>query len=130
VEASRQRAQGTGWAAFAATMILVLGTFNLLWGISALAGDDHFVADELLFGDLTLWGIIYVFIGAAQVFTSMAIFAGSDFAAVVGIMFAGFNALGALMSIGAYPIWSVIIIVVDGLVIYALTVYGDALGSG
>ncbi len=108
MEASRTPRQGTGWATFAATMILVLGTFNLIWGVAALVGDDHFVADELLFGDLTLWGIVYLAIGAAQVFTAMAIFAGSDFAAVVGIAFAGLNAIGALMSIGAYPIWSVI----------------------
>ncbi len=42
-------------------------------------------------------------------------------------MFAGFNAIAALLAIGAYPVWSVIILVIDGLIIYALTVHGDAL---
>ena len=116
-----------GWAAFAATMILVLGTFNVIWGVAALVEDDYFVADELLFGDLSLWGVIYLIIGGIQILTAAMIFSGSDLAAVVGIMIAGINAIGALLSIGAYPIWSIVILVVDGLVIYALTVYGDAL---
>ena len=37
---------------------------------------------------------------------------------------ASLNAVVALLSLGAYPVWSVIILVLDGLVIYALTVYG------
>jgi hypothetical protein len=28
------------------------------------------------------------------------------------------------MSVGAHPVWSVIVIVVDGLIIYGLTVHG------
>ena len=127
MEGSRAPRQGTGWAAFAATMILVLGTFNVIWGVAALVEDDYFVADELLFGDLSLWGVIYLIIGGIQILTAAMIFSGSDLAAVVGIMIAGINAIGALLSIGAYPIWSIVILVVDGLVIYALTVYGDAL---
>ena len=63
----------------------------------------------------------------AQVVTATMIFAGSDLAAVLGITFAGFNAIAALLAIGAYPLWSVIILVIDGLIIYALTVYGEAL---
>ena len=54
---------------------------------------------------------------------------GSELGALLGIMFAGFNAIAALLAIGAYPLWSVTILVIDGLIIYALTVYGDALKS-
>jgi len=39
------------------------------------------------------------------------------------------SALVNLLFIGAYPIWSVLIITVDVLVIYALTVHGRELGS-
>lgn len=108
-------------------MILIAGVFNVIYGLAAIIEDDYFIADELLFGDLSLWGWIHLILGIAQVVTAMLIFGGSDFGAVLGIMFAGFNAIAALLDIGAYPIWSVIILVVDGLIIYALTVYGDAL---
>ena len=127
MEASRNESRGHGWAAFAATMILIVGVFNVIYGLAAIIEDDYFAADELLFGDLSLWGWVYLIIGVLQVVTATLIYAGNDFGAVLGIMFAGFNAIAALLSIGAYPLWSVIILVVDGLIIYGLTVYGDAL---
>ena len=127
MEGSRNGSKGQGWAAFAATMVLVVGVFNMIYGLAAIIEDDYFVADELLFGNLSLWGWIHLIIGVLQVITATLIYAGNDFGAVLGIMFAGFNAIAALIAIGAYPVWSVIILVVDGLIIYALTVYGDAL---
>ena len=127
MEASRNGSKGQGWAAFAATMVLVVGVFNVIYGLAAIIEDDYFVADELLFGNLSLWGWVHLIIGVLQVVTATLIYAGNDFGAVLGIMFAGFNAIAALLAIGAYPVWSVIILVVDGLIIYALTVYGDAL---
>src|SRR5687768_13499582 len=127
MEGSRNGSKGQGWAAFAATMVLVVGVFNVIYGLAAIIEDDYFVADELLFGNLSLWGWIHLIIGVLQVITATLIYAGNDFGAVLGIMFAGFNAIAALLAIGAYPVWSVIILVVDGLIIYALTVYGDAL---
>ena len=126
MEASRGGSRGHGWAAFAATMVLIVGVFNVIYGLAAIIEDDYFLADELLFGDLSFWGWVHLIIGVAQVITAMLIFGGNDFGAVLGIMFAGFNAIAALLAIGAYPVWSVIILVIDGLVIYALTVYGDA----
>jgi len=127
MEASRNGSKGQGWAAFAATMVLVVGVFNVIYGLAAIIEDDYFVADELLFGSLSLWGWVHLIIGVLQVITATLIYAGNDFGAVLGIMFAGFNAIAALLAIGAYPLWSVIILVVDGVIIYALTVYGDAL---
>ena len=127
MEGSRNGSKGQGWAAFAATMVLVVGVFNVIYGLAAIIDEDYFVADGLLFGNLSLWGWIHLIIGVLQVITATLIYAGNDFGAVLGIMFAGFNAIAALLAIGAYPVWSVIILVVDGLIIYALTVYGDAL---
>jgi hypothetical protein len=125
MEASGVR-KGTGWAGFAGTMILVVGTFNIIWGFVALVQDTYFASDELLMWSLNAWGGIHIVIGCVQLLIALMIFSGSGAGAVLGIVFAFFSAVGALMSIGAYPIWSIIIIVIDGLVIYALTVYGDA----
>jgi hypothetical protein len=124
---SRGTDSGQNWAAFAAVLFLILGVFNLIDGVAALANDDYFAADELLFGDLAMWGTIFLVIGAVQLLTSFLIWRGSFVGAMLGITLAGLSAVVALLSIGAYPIWSVIILVLDGVVIYALTVYGDAL---
>lgn len=126
MEASRDASRAQGWAAFAAIMVLIVGVFNVIYGLAGIIDDDYFEAGELLFGDQSLWGWIHLVLGVLQVITAALIFAGNELGAVLGIMFAGFSAIAALLAIGAYPVWSVIILVVDGLIIYALTVYGDA----
>lgn len=117
-------APGRGWRTFAGVMILVAGIFNCVYGISALVNDDYFAADELLFGDLSMWGAFYLVVAAVQVITAFLIFARSAVGAIVGIVLAMISATLALVSIGAYPFWSVIVMVVDGMVIYGLTAYG------
>jgi hypothetical protein len=129
MEGSRDVSTGQGWAAFAATMVLIAGVFNVIYGLAAIVDDNYFSTSDLLFGDLSLWGWIHLILGVLQVLTAAMIFAGNELGALLGIMFAGFNAIAALLAIGAYPVWSVIILVIDGLIIYALTVYGDALNA-
>jgi hypothetical protein len=113
-----------GWLTFAGVMFLIAATFNAVYGIAALANDDYFAVDELLFGDLSMWGALYLIVAASQVAVALLVFARSAFGAVLGILLAGINATLALISIGAYPIWSIAVMVVDGLIIYGLTVYG------
>jgi hypothetical protein len=124
---SRDEGGGQNWAVFVVMLFVILGVFNLIDGIAALANDDYFAADELLFGDLSMWGTIFLVVGAVQLLTAFLVWRGSFAGAMLGITLAGLNAVLALLSIGAYPVWSVIILVLDGVVIYALTVHGDAL---
>ena len=118
--------KGTGWAGFAGMMILVVGTFNVIWGLVALVQDTYFASDQLLMWSLNSWGAIHIAVGCLQLLTALLIFSGSGAGPVLGLVLAFFSAVGALVSIGAYPIWSIVIIAIDGLIIYALTVYGDA----
>ena len=122
---NRRAPAGGGWIVFAATFLITLGIFNSIWGIAALADDARFRADELLFGDLAVWGGVMLAIGVLQLFVGIRIYAGSEMAQVVGMLLAVLNATVQLMSIGAYPLWSVVVLVLDGLVLYGLTVYGE-----
>jgi hypothetical protein len=115
---------GRGWLTFAAAMFIAAGVGNALWGISALVNDDYFAADELLFGDLSMWGVFYLLLAALQFGTAWLIFRRSAVGAVLGISLALLHLLVALMSIAAYPLWTVILLTIDGLIIYGLTVYG------
>ena len=118
-------ANGAGWVGFAGTLFLILGVFNCIDGIVALAEDDHFVADELFFGDLTFWGIVHLLIGGLQLLTARLLFGRSAAGQVLGVFLASFNMITQLFFLPAFPIWSIIIMVIDGLVIYGLTVYGE-----
>lgn len=115
---------GRGWLGFAAVMFLVAGTVNALWGISALVNDDYFAVDELLFGDLSMWGVFYLVFAGLQLLTAWLIARRSAVGAAIGIGIVMLHVLVVLMSIGAYPLWSVILLAIDGLIIYGLTAYG------
>jgi hypothetical protein len=119
-----RRTAGAGWLTFAAVLLLLAATFNAVYGIAALANDDYFAADELLFGDLSMWGVVYLTFAAVQAAAGILIIRRSLAGALIGIALAMLHGLVVMMSIGAYPVWSVVLLVIDGLVIYGLTVYG------
>jgi hypothetical protein len=115
---------GAGWLAFASVMFLVAGALNVLYGIVALVNDDHFAVDELLFGDLSMWGVLYLCFGGAQLLAGLLVLRRSMTGAVLGIGIVLLHAMLVLLSIGAYPVWSIIALTIDGLILYALTVHG------
>jgi hypothetical protein len=117
------------WAVFVVALFITVGVFNLIYALGAFTQDDKFNADELLFGDLSMWATLYLIAGLLQLLTAFLIWRGSFAGQLLGIALAGLNSLIALFSIGAYPIWAITILVFNGVVIYALTVYGDALGE-
>jgi hypothetical protein len=124
MHAARRTQTGHGWLVFAGVMFLVAAAFNAVYGISALVNDDYFAADELLFGDLSMWGALYLAFAALQLITALLIFNRSSAGAVIGVGLALLHGIAVLMSIGAYPVWSIILLVIDGMIIYGLTVYG------
>ena len=56
-------------------------------------------------------------------FAAFAVFSGSQFARWFGITAAGLNALGQLLFIQAYPLWSMAMFAADIIIIYALVTY-------
>ena len=111
----------SGMVTFAGIMLLVAAAFNLLVGVVALVNDDYYRVDELLFGDLSLWGVWWLVIGSALLLAGWGVLARKAWAEFAGIALAGINAFTQLMFIGVYPGWSVAAMAVDALIIYALT---------
>lgn len=114
---------GTGWIAFAGTMLVLVGCFNVIQGIAAIS-DSKYLVNQLLFSNLHAWGWFFLIWGAVQVCAGFAIYAGAGWAAIVGIVSAFGNAIAQLSWARAYPVWAICAIVLDVLVIYALVVYG------
>jgi hypothetical protein len=115
----------SGIVTFAGVMMLVAAAFNLLDGFVALINDDYYAVDKLLFGDLTAWGVWWLLLASVQALVGFEILRRSSLGAITGITLAGVNALTQLMFLGAYPAWSIAVIVVDGLILYALTARMD-----
>jgi hypothetical protein len=122
--ARRSKPAGGGWLVFAGTMVLVAATINGIYGITALTRDDSSSADELLFGDLSTWGVFYLIAAAIQAATALLIFARNPVGALMGILAAMLSGTVALFSIFAKPGWSIVVMAIDVLVIFALWAYG------
>ena len=115
----------SGFVLFAGVALLIVAAFNVLDGITALAKDDQFRVDELLFGSLTVWGVWWLVCGAAQVAAAIGVLGGKAWGALFAVGIAALNAISQLIFIPAYPAWSIAAMVVDGLVIYAVSVNAD-----
>lgn len=114
----------SGWLTFAGLLVLVIGLFNAIDGLVALFKDDFFLvaADKVLVFNYTAWGWIWLVIGIVQLAVGAGIIAGQLWARVVGIALAVIVAIGQLAFLQAFPWWSVLVIGMSILVIYALTV--------
>jgi hypothetical protein len=124
MEASPTHARpGSGWVMFAAVLFLILGVFNVIDGIVALAKDDHFTTNLIVVNNLSFWGVVLLIIGGLQLYASMQLFAGRG--QMLGIFLLSLNLIAQLLFLPAYPVWSIIIMIIDGMAIYGLTVYGE-----
>jgi hypothetical protein len=116
---------GAGWVLFAGMMLTLVAILNAIYGIAAIGNSSFFVGDaRYILSDLNTWGWVMLVLGALQFAAALSIWAGGSYGRWFGIAVATFNAIGALLSIPAYPLWSLAIFTVDVLVIFALTVYG------
>jgi hypothetical protein len=116
-----------GWVVFAAAMMIMVGSFHALAGLVALFQDEYFVTTSeglVISVDYTAWGWTHLLLGAFVAGAGVALFAGKTWARVVGVVVAGISALTNMVFIGAYPLWSIVIITLDVVVIYALIVHG------
>jgi hypothetical protein len=116
-----------GWVLFAGIMMVMLGTFQAIEGLVALFKDSYFVVPRsglVVSVDYTTWGWVHLLLGIVVALAGLGVIAGQMWARVIGILVALVSAVVNLAFIAAYPVWSTIIIAVDVLVIYALTVHG------
>ena len=117
--------KGEGWLLFAGIMVLISGILNTIWGIAAIDKASFFVEDErYIIEDLSTMGWVILVIGVVQLFAAFSIWSGGGFGRWIGIIAASFSAVGALLSIPGFPLWSIAVFGIDLLIIYGLAAYG------
>jgi hypothetical protein len=122
----------TGWVVFASFMMIIAGSFQAIEGLVAIFDDGFYHVTEnglVVNVDYSVWGWTHLLLGALLIVAGVGVLAGNILARVVAIVLAALSALVNLAFLEAYPIWGVIIIVIDVLVIYALVVHGRELRS-
>jgi hypothetical protein len=117
--------RGAGWLLFAGIMILIAGALNLIWGIAAIDDSSFFApGTKFVFEGLHTWGWVTLILGVIQIFAAFSVWRGGVFGQFFGIFAASLSAIGALLSIAGYPLWSICIFGIDVLIIYGLAAYG------
>jgi hypothetical protein len=126
-EAARQsEGRGYGLVLFASVMLVVIGLFNLIQGIAAIANSHVFLANaHYVFANLRTWGWITLIIGVLQLIAATGVLAGNQLARWFAVVVLGLNAIDQMFFIPAYPFWALTIIAMDVVALYGLCAYGS-----
>jgi hypothetical protein len=120
----------SGWAAgftvFAAVMMIMVGIWQALAGLVAIFENEFYVAarNYLFEADVTTWGWIHLVVGLVVAFAGWGLLSGQTWARIVGITLAALSAIANFLFIPYSPLWSMLIIAVNVLVIWALAAHG------
>jgi hypothetical protein len=121
----------SGWITFAGVAALLVGGYNSLSGIAALADDDTLAAQasEVLYGiDLTAWGWFWLLVGLLQLVTGALILARNTWGLWLGVAIAALSALMTVVVVFVFPLWAIAVLALDFLVLYALLTRSEEFG--
>jgi len=119
--------RGTGRVLFAATLLLIAGVLNVIYGIGALDDANIFVNDKrYIFSNLNTMGWVLIVLGIIQLTGGISLFGGNTWGRFLGILGGSLGAIGALLSIGgSYPWWSLGIFVLCVFIVHGIFIYGE-----
>jgi hypothetical protein len=111
---------------FAAVLLGMVGFFNVIDGIAAIARSHVFVLNaHYVIGDLRAWGWVALILGALQILAMLGVLAGNQAARWFGVAIIGLNAINQLLFVPSYPFWSLMIIAIDVVALWGLCAYGS-----
>jgi hypothetical protein len=119
--------RGAGRVVFAAVLLLLVGTINIIYGIGALDDANVFVNDQrYIFTNLNTLGWVLIILGVIQLTAGFSLFGGGTYGRAIAIAAGSLGAIGALLSIGgAYPWWSLGVFALCIYVVHGLIVFGE-----
>ena len=119
--------RGTGRATFAAILLLIAGTINIVYGIGALDSANIFVNEKrFILDDLNTMGWVLIILGVIQLTGGFSLLAGNAYGRIIGITGASLGAIGALFSIGGTnPWWSLAVFFLCVWVVYGIVILGE-----
>ena len=119
--------RGAGRATFAAILLLIAGTLNIIYGIGALDSANIFTSEtRYILTNLNTLGWVMIVLGALQLTGGFSLIAGNTYGRVIGIIAGSLGAINALLSIGGQnPWWSLAIFFLCIWIVYGIVVLGE-----
>jgi hypothetical protein len=123
--------RGAGRVMFAAILLVLVGTLNIIYGIGALDDANYFVNDtRFVLDNLNTLGWVLIILGVIQLTGGISLMAGNAYGRVIGIVGGSLGAIGALLSIGqSNPWWSLAVFFLCIYVVHGIIVFGEDEGA-
>ena len=120
-----------GFTTFAAIMLMIAGSFQILAGLAGIFENEFYVrtANYFLEFDVSVWGWIHLIWGVLVLIGGVGLLQGSLWGRTLGVIAAAVSALINFAFIPYYPFWSILIIAIDVVIIWALTAHGHDIAS-
>ena len=123
-----ERWSGTavGFTIFASVMLMLIGVFHAIAGLAGIFENEFYAVtpNYILEFDVSTWGWIHLIWGIIVLLAGFGLWSGAVWARTVGVTVAGISALANFAFIPYQPVWSLLIIALDVMVIWALTAHG------
>jgi hypothetical protein len=117
--------QRSGWVTFAAVMLLIAGVLSVVYGIAAIGDSSFFVNNQrYILSNLHTWGWVTLVLGVIQISAGLSLLGGGLYGRIIGIAAAALSAIAAMLSIPAYPFWSLAIFALDIVIIHQIATRG------
>jgi hypothetical protein len=132
---SESRAELSPWAVsfliLAAALMVIGGIFHFIEGLAALLNDDFFVVVRgyAFDMDITTWGWIHMIGGIIVAMAGIGLLSGALWARIVAIVVVMASAILNFVTIPYYPVWAMIMLVIDGGILWALLAHGRDLSD-
>jgi hypothetical protein len=119
--------RGAGRATFAAILLLIAGTLNIIYGIGALDSANIYANDtRYIFTNLNTMGWVLIVLGVIQLTGGFSLIAGNTYGRIIGIIGGTLGAVVALLSIGSgNPWWSLAIFFLCVWIVHGIMVLGE-----
>ena len=119
--------RGAGRVVFAAILLLMVGTLNIIYGIGAIDNANYFANDtRFVLDDLNTLGWAVLILGVIQLIAGFSLMAGNAFGRIIAIFAGSVGAIGALLSVGgSNPWWSLAIFALCVFIVHGVVVYGE-----
>jgi hypothetical protein len=115
--------QPTGWTVFVGCLLLIIGSLDALYGLAGVLNNEIVIVGGhgVIVADVSTWGWVHLILGSIIALTGIGLFAGMSAARWAAVFFVTINAIAQIVWFPAAPLWAMLIIFLDVVIIYQLT---------
>ncbi|MFE0633316.1 hypothetical protein ACFW3D_41115 [Streptomyces sp. NPDC058864] len=122
----------SGASVAAGALLMLSGPLSILMGASAIAKDTVLATSSRYAYrfDLTAWGVIHLVIGVALVIAGLGVLMNKSWGRGAGAAVAGISLITQFMFVPYYPGWAIPVMVLDLIIVFALTRFHAGTSGG